>query len=528
MRKPVALLRYQVEVFASKPLLVIGDKEYSCEEICRRAGETAGAMHAAGVERGDRVAILCGNRIEFLAYFLGCAWLGAVAVPINQSSRGPQLQHILKNSGAKLLVIEAYIAEALEVLDAGPLSLTDIWLLSNDGCPSHVTIGEFSCVSAPQGGPFIEPVESRPSDTCAIIYTSGTTGASKGVMCPHAQFFWWGLNCVESLEIGSNDVLLTTLPLFHVNALGAFFQALISGATLVVLERFSASGFVPSLQKYKATITYLLGAMASILLSTPINDADRNHGTWRALAPGVPAAFAKAFEERFGIGLINGYGSTETNAVISGTLLEHARGSMGLVRPGYHAEVFDEDDNVVPHGTSGELVIRSDIPHSMAIGYFNEPEASLASRKNLWFHTGDRVYRDEGGHFYFIDRMKDAIRRRGENISAFEVEQVLLSHPAVAHAAVFAITSEMGEDEVMAAIITHEGRAIAPEALLDFCQPRMTYFSVPRYVDFLDALPVTENGKVQKFKLRARGVTDTTWDREKAGYSIRKNVRRPT
>jgi crotonobetaine/carnitine-CoA ligase len=370
----------------------------------------------------------------------------------------------------------------------------------------------------------MEPADVPASDLAAILYTSGTTGPSKGVCCPYAQFFWWGVNSIDILELTAEDILLTSLPLFHVNALNSFYQALLSGATLVVLERFSASGFVPSLQASGATITYLLGAMVPILLSRPPSDEDRAHQVWRALAPGVPANFGKEFTARFGIGLIEGYGSTETNFVIGDRLADQQPGTMGRTRPGYDARVVDEDDNELPPGVPGELVVRSDIPFSIASGYFQMPDATIASRRNLWFHTGDRVVREADGRFRFMDRMKDAIRRRGENISAFEVEQVLLSHPAVSNAAVYPVASELAEDEVMAAIILHDGPTIAPEALLDFCQPRMAYFSVPRFLLFVDALPMTDNGKVQKFTLREQGITGKTWDREAAGYE----VRRPT
>ena len=186
---------------------------------------------------------------------------------------------------------------------------------------------------------------------------------------------------------------------------------------------------------------------------------------------------------------------------------------------------MDEDDNILPDGTPGELLLRSLYPHAFSVGYHDMPAQTMAAWRNLWLHTGDRVWRDAEGRFYFMDRIKDAIRRRGENISAFEVEQVLLSHPDIAIAAVYPVPSEHGEDEVMASLILRDGAALSPEAVLDFCQPRMTYFSVPRYLRFADALPTTENGKVQKFRLREMGVTPDTWDREAAGYQVARTVR---
>ncbi|MCJ2182449.1 ATP-dependent acyl-CoA ligase [Novosphingobium sp. 1949] len=526
-RRASKLLEIRARESAPTTLLRMAGQDYSAADLIERASRLAHSMREQGVGPGDRVAILCGNRIEMMDLILACSWLNAVAVPINLASRGAQLQHILGNCGARLLAIESALASILDFIDAGAVAIEQVWLIGAEGEDGLVeTVGPWPAAALPEGAGRVDPVECASSDTGAIIYTSGTTGPSKGVCCPHAQFYWWGVNSAEILEITQCDVLLTTLPLFHVNALGAFYQALVSGGMIVVLERFSARGFVPSLREHGATVTYVLGAMVPILLSTAAKDDDADHPTTRALAPGVPADSMKAFTERFGIGLIDGYGSTETNFVIGETLAHQKPGAMGRVRPGYHAMVADAQDDPVPTGEPGELLLRSDIAFSTATGYFEMPEATSESRRNLWFHTGDRVYQDAQGYFYFMDRIKDAIRRRGENISSYEVEQVLHGHPAIAVAAVYAVASELAEDEVMTAIVLHEGARVSPEEILDFCQPRMTYFSVPRFVRFCSKLPSTENGKVQKFKLREQGVTQDTWDREKVGYEVRRDVPR--
>lgn len=506
-----------------KPLVIFGDTRFGYGEMAARAAAAGALLRDAGVARGDRVAIFCGNRIAFLDLFLGCAWIGAVAVPINHFARGPQLQHILGNSGARLIAADADGAAALDHVDPAALALAEVWLLDSEDSPPPAAgpwPASWKVGPMPPLGAGADAASPRPGDMAAIIYTSGTTGPSKGVCCPHAQFYWWGAHSVDLLEIEARDVLLTTLPLFHVNALATFFSALLSGATLVVLERFSASGFTDALRKHRATVTYLLGAMVSILQSTPPSDRDNDHPTTRALAPGVSAALAADFRARFGIGAIDGYGSTETNFVIGDRLADQKPGSMGRVRPGFTARVVDEEDNELPPGVPGELVVRADEPFAMATGYFEMASATVAAWRNLWLHTGDRVVRDADGRFTFMDRIKDAIRRRGENISAYEVEQVLASHPAVAQAAVFPVRSELTEDEVMAAVVLKEGMALDPVALLDYCKPRMSYFSVPRYVLFADRLPMTENGKVQKYRLREIGVTPETWDREAVGYTV--------
>jgi crotonobetaine/carnitine-CoA ligase len=371
----------------------------------------------------------------------------------------------------------------------------------------------------PPGEP-IPPHPVEPADMLAILYTSGTTGLSKGVCCPHAQYFWWGFYAAHLLGVGEGDVLMTTLPMFHTNALTSFYQALLHGATLIVEPRFSASGFIASLAQQKATVTFVLGAMVPILLAQEPRSTDREHSVRVVLAPAVPAHFHRQFTQRFGIGLIDGYGSTETNCIIGASVAEQRPGSMGRLLSGFSARVVDTHDNEVPDGEAGELMLRADEPFAFATGYFGMADKTVEAWRNLWFHTGDRVVRDNGGYYRFIDRMKDAIRRRGENISSYEVEQVIVSHPEVENAAVFPVRSELAEDEVMTAVVLRSGAQLNHAALLDFCQPRMPYFAVPRFVEFVDALPVTENGKVTKYKLRERGVTAATWDRDKAGYKV--------
>jgi crotonobetaine/carnitine-CoA ligase len=509
------MLRRQAERFPDRPLVTAGDQTLSFAQACEVAARSAGTLSAAGIKLGDRVALICSNRIEFLHVFLGCAWLGAVLVPINTASRGLQLQHMLANSGARLLVIEAGLVDNLGQLDYVSLELEKVWLI--DAAPAGFACPCPTMPMSPLGAPR-EAAALRPGDIVAILYTSGTTGPSKGVCCPHAQYFWWGLNTSHLLALRDDDVLCTTLPLFHTNALNTFYQALLIGAHVVYEARFSASAFFATLTQRRATVTYLLGAMVPMLLSRSPDPAERAHQVRVALAPGVPARFHAEFTERTGIRLLDGYGSTETNFVL-GTMIDRQQaGLMGPVFEGFAARVVDEEDNDVPDGEPGELILRADAPFAFATGYFAMPEKTIEAWRNLWFHTGDRVIREPDGHFRFVDRLKDAMRRRGENISSFEVEQVLLSHPAVANAAAFPVRSELAEDEVMTAIVLNRDAQVSEVDLVRFCEPRLPYFAVPRYIELVDELPTTENGKVQKYKLRERGLTPRTWDREAAGY----------
>jgi carnitine-CoA ligase len=506
-----AMLQRQAKRYGSHPLAVTHDDSISFEQAPDLAARFAGTLVGGGIRPGDRVALMCSNRADFFKVYCGCAWLGAVVVPINIASRGPQLQHILTNSGARLLIIEAELLDAFDHVNIGALALECIWCI---GEQVRTAFDRLPVSAVPPRAQAIEPGGTDPAQLLAILYTSGTTGPSKGVCCPQAQYFWWAVNGIRNLEIREADVLCTSLPLFHSNALGTFYKAVLSGSTVVAEPRFSASRFWQSLVQHRATATYVLGAMVPILLAREPTAEERGHRVRCGLGPGVPANLHIAFEQRSGIRLIDGYGSTETNFVIGSTTAEQRPGSMGKICPGYHARVIDRNGDDAPPGDPGELILRSDDPLSFATGYFAMPQETAASFRDGWFHTGDRVVREADGSFRFLDRLKDAIRRRGENISSYEVEQVLLSNPAVAAAAVFAVPSELAEEEVMAAVVRRPGSVLSEDALHEFCKPRLARFALPRFIEFVDALPMTENGKVQKFRLRDRGVGPKTWDHD--------------
>ena len=510
------ILTVQAERHGDRPLLTIGSVTWTFRDAANAAARRAGTLAAAGIGPGDRVALLLANRIELMELVLACGWMGAIAVPLNTAVMGPQISYYLQNSGAKVLVIEGDLVSRLDQVDLGRLALERVWVVGD-------TAGNATRIEPlPPLGPPVPAAAVKPGDSFAILYTSGTTGPSKGVMCPHTQYYWWGINSIELLEIGAEDVLCTTLPLFHINALSTFMQALLSGSRMVLHERFSASAFWQAMGKSGATVAYLLGAMVPILLARPVGAEERSHRLRLALGPGVPPDMIAKFGERTGVRILEGYASTETNFIIGSLIADQKPGTVGRIRPGYQARVVDEDDFEVVPGVAGELLLRADEPFAFATGYFGMPEKTVEAWRNLWFHTGDRVLRDAEGNFRFLDRLKDAIRRRGENISSYEVEQVLLSHPGIDMVAVFPVRSELAEDEVMAAIVPKAGSRLEPAELMAFCEPRMPYFAIPRFLDFLAELPRTENGKVQKFKLRETGPGERTWDREAAGYVPRR------
>jgi carnitine-CoA ligase len=451
-----SLLERQAAAYGSKPLVRWAGEERSFAAMRAAAARMAGGLAALGIAPGDRVAVLSENRLEVLDLWLGCAWRGAVLVPINTALRGEPLEHVLQDSQPRLVVTEPEFPRPAEPLAAHP---------------------------------------AGPGDTAAILYTSGSTGPAKGVLCPHAQWYWWGILTGELLELGEDDVLYTNLPLFHTNALNAFCQALVAGATYVLGPRFSASRFWQRAREADATVTYLLGAMVGILAKGP---DDRAHRLRVALAPATPSELVQPFLGRFGVRLLDAWGSTETNLVIAPPPGEQRPDLLGRVLPEFEARLVE-----------GELVVRSRVPFAFSTGYLG---GAGEGWRDGWFYTGDRVERDDDGWFRFVDRIKDVIRRRGENISSWEVERVLTAHPAVEAAAAVPVPSQLGEDEVLA-IVVSRGK-LAPHELLRFCEERLASFAIPRYVDFVPELPLLPNGKVAKAVLRARGVTETTWDRE--------------
>src|SRR5699024_8930322 len=505
-----SLLQQQAEAHSESTLLTIDDRSYTYTEVRDLAAQTAGMLHNAGVEKGQKVAIMARNRLEVIQLVLGCAWLGVVAVPLNADLRGPQVQHVLENSEARVIGMTSSFVDRLVEIDL-PSTLTEIWCF--DEVPDWFIP---SVVFQPMAhlAEAIPPAACSSRETAIILYTSGTTGVSEGVMCAQAQPDWWGVSVADQLGISADDVLYTSLPLFHTNALNAFVQALVTGAQIVIAPRFSASEYWSQIRYHRATVTYLLGAMINILWSKDPKPDDSLHSLRIALSPATPVELATRFQERFGFTLVDGFGSTETNSTLSAAPYEPRPGYVGVIQPGYEALVVDENDVEVPDGVAGELLLRSHRPFAFATGYYNMPAKTVESWRNLWFHTGDRVIREPDGWFKFVDRIKDVIRRRGENISSFEVEQVIGVLPAVQAVAAFPVKAEMAEDEVMVAITTKQGTTLTPEEIIAHCETRLPRFSIPRFIDLVDNLPTTANGKIRKNVLRDRGRTRTTWDSE--------------
>lgn len=508
------ILKLQAARHGDKLLIASSTRSITYAEAPEVAARNASRLRAAGAGVGDRIVAFLSDGMELLELWFGAAWLGAILTPINTAFRGEQLRHALSVADPALIVTEGGLLSHLRNLAPRPPRAARFWVM--DAAAIADLNSQAPVEPLPPAGELLAAHAAQPGDPIAIIYTSGTSGPAKGVICPHAQFFWWGVLTSEALEASSKDVLFTTLPFFHINALNTFWQALLSGAVFAFRNRFSASRYWAEARQAGATVTYLLGAMANILLKAPPSPADRQHSVRIGLSPATPAEVAAQFHDRFGVRLIDGYGSTETNLVMSNVLDGYAPGTMGRVVEGFEARIVDAQDRELPAGTPGELTLRHTEPFSFASGYFRDPEATASAWRNLWFHTGDRAMRDERGVYHFVDRAKDAIRRRGENISSWEVEQALLTHPEVENAAVVGVPADLGEEEVMAFVAPRNSGPPAPEALIRFLQDRLAYFAIPRYLEFVDKLPETENGKVRKQALKERGIGPATWDRNQS------------
>jgi crotonobetaine/carnitine-CoA ligase len=486
----------------------------------------ATGLAALGLDTGDHVALMMKNSLENIDAWLGLTKAGLPEVPINTAYRGDLLQYIVDQSRSRALIIDEEFVDRLAAV-AADLPGLDHVIVHREGLgvdvggldlPPHMAVHDLTELYVDGEPP--RP-ELRARDTAVILYTSGTTGPSKGVVLAHEHNLTLARHAVSLMRYTSDDVLYTVFPLFHINAkYTSVLAGMDAGARLVMDERFSASRFWDICRDKGVTAFNYQGALLLMLFKQPERPDDADNPVRVAFGAPCPVDIWVPFEQRFGLRLVEVYGMTEIAIATENNLEDFRIGSAGRPSPQYDIEVVDEGDRRVPPNTPGEIVVRPKWPDVMIREYFNMPEATLEAFRNLWFHTGDRGRFDEDGYLYFIDRVKDCIRRRGENISSWEVEKVVNGHEAVNESAAYGVTSDLSEEEVMVAVVLQPGAWLTPEALLDHCQPRMAYFAVPRYVRFVPELPKTPSQRIQKFLLRGEGITADTWDRQSAGYEV--------
>jgi carnitine-CoA ligase len=492
--------------------------EWTYEQTRATVRRAAAALQRLGVAQDDHVLTWLPNSPDALRIWFAINYIGAVYVPLNVAWRGQVLENAVRLSTARFLISHVDLAD--RILDIDRCALTDMLLIGPGardkrlpGLAQH-DAAELAIPAEP--APLQRPI--MPWDNQMIIYTSGTTGPSKGVLC---SYMHCGSCALAFPPLTGEDRNLVNLPLFHMSGTGAVYRMLAKCGSIALVEAFETRTFWDTVRRTQATYLTLLGAMVPFLLKEPAGPRDRDH-TLRKVAIVPLADGFKEFGNRFGVDVYTVFNMTETSWPIISERNPATLGSCGRPRPGVSARVVDENDIEVEPGKVGELVLRTDAPWAMSHGYYGNPEATARAWRNGWFHTGDAFRRNQQGEFFFVDRMKDAIRRRGENISSFEVEAALNGHPDVREVAVVGVPSEFGEDEVLAVVAPVEDRIIDCAALLDWLQPRLAHFMIPRYIRVLPELPKTLTQKIQKHILRAEGIVEGTWDREAAGLRIRR------
>jgi carnitine-CoA ligase len=493
-------------------------ERWSWAEAREHVLDTAAALQGAGVGRGDRVVMWLENSPAALRTWLAISYLGAVYVPLNTAYRGNLLAHVLDLAEARVMVAHADLVERLASVDTGLLAT--VFVVAGDGTPvdglalrpeRELTARRTADPAAPE-----RPIE--PFDTAAVMFTSGTTGPSKAVLSSHQHLYTMGQVSYPGTD--RDDRGLVHSPLFHVTAMSAVCWAMGTGGSVAVISRFSTATFWRDVQALGGTFTVMQGSVTSFLLGQPVTPEEEATPLRQVLlAPLSPDA--EALCRRVGLRYYSLFNMTETSVPIRTGFDPTEMYSCGVPRPGVSARLVDEHDLEVPRGEVGELILRCDEPWTMSSGYYRDPEATAAAWRNGWFHTGDACRQDEGGSFYYVDRVKDSIRRRGENISSYEVEVEVMAHPAVRDVAAIAVPSEYGEDDLLVVVVPEDGAEVDPAELVGFLTERVAHFMVPRYVRMADELPRTPTYKVQKALLRSSG-TDGAWDREAAGIHVRR------
>lgn len=520
--RATCILRYALEHWAKvKPdatYVVFGDgTAWTYGETLRRTKTRAASLEKLGVHQGDHVAAWLPNGAEALLTFFGVNYLGAVFVPINTAYVGSILEHVIENCDAKLIIAHGDLVPRLRVIRLS--SLEKLVVVGPDAeAPSDLAVGHFD--EAETGEPEALGRSIEPWDTQAVVYTSGTTGPSKGVLMSYLHLYTNAGPEAWHFVTGE-DRFLANMPIFHIGGIGLPFVMLARGGSVALWENFKTDEFWNFVRQTECTAAFLLGVMATFLLKESASERDREHKLRLALM--VPLMEnAKEFRERFGVDIYTIFNMTEISSPIVSEPNPTSLGTCGKKRDGVDVRLVDENDCEVPDGAVGEMMLRTDRPFAMMHGYLKNPEATARAWRNGWFHTGDAFRKDTDGNFYFVDRMKDAIRRRGENISSFEVEAEIIAHPDVQEAAAIGVPSPLGEDDVMAIVAPVAGRNIDAEKLIAFLRERLPYFMMPRYIRVMSELPKTPTAKVQKAGLRAEGITADTWDREASSIKIKR------
>ncbi|PGH12165.1 hypothetical protein AJ79_04459 [Helicocarpus griseus UAMH5409] len=491
-------LKVAVQNYPSKVFIRCQGKDVTFQDFDRSVGALASGLRRAGVQTGQRVLVMMKNSIEMVHTWMSTNRLGAVWVPVNTDWRSLTLKNAIVAADATLAIVDSQYTDLVRA--TGAFKTDSIWIhgSANSQSLSKLYLSEQHLE---------ESFAATPATTSAFLYTSGTTGKSKPCVLSHEYFTIQATALIESCKLRTDDVLYCPFPLFHADATAlTVIPSVLLGATAALSPRFTASRFWDEIRETQATVYDFMGATLALIYKQPPNSRDREHRV--RLAWGVPIpAFAEDYERRFGHPLRTLYGSVEASVPIvqEGPLVS---GSCGVLRPGYQLRIADQEDEPLPPNNPGQLLLRSDNPNAFFKGYFNDPANTVRAYANMWLHTGDIAKVDDRGNVFLIGRIKDVIRRRGENVNASEVEEEFLQHPEVVMAATFAIPSELGagtEDDLKVAVKLRSGSKMDEYTLWQWSQQHMGRHQVPKVIEIVEEMKQTPTGKIEKSSLTADG-----------------------
>jgi len=521
-----AWIRQRATVGGDKTALEVSGLARTYSELDASTDRMSAGFAGIGLEPGEHVSLMMLNSLENVDAWFGLQKAGLVEVPVHTASRGTALRYVVDHADARALVLDeaflphlAAIADGLPQLEHVVVNRSEPLEGELPELPGRLAVHDLAELAACDGS--VPQPALRPEDTAVILHSSGTTGPPKGVVLSHAAVLHLTRHIVWLMDYECDDRLYTAFPLFHNNAkYTSVTAALECGGTIVMDKRFPVSTFWRMAREKEITAFNYMGALLMMLFKQPERLDDADNAIRIAFGAPCPVEIWEAFEERFGIRLVEVYGMTESPMTTENRPDDRKIGSAGRESMTYEMRIVDENDEPVPPNTAGEITLRPKIPGALFTEYYKRPEDTVEAWRNLWFHTGDRGRVDEDGFLFFLDRMKDSIRRRGENISTWEIESTINTHPSVLESAAYGVPSELTEFEVMVAVVLRPGESLPPEALLDFCHGKMAHFAIPRYVRFMDALPKNHAERIQKFELRDEGLTRDSWDREEHGYEV--------
>jgi len=499
-------------------------ERYTYSEVLARSRRVAQGFATQGVKKGSHVAVLMENCPQFIYTWFGLALLGAVEAPFNPFHKGSILEYLINYSDAEILVISSSFIDEIRSVEDRIKKVKKIIIEGQYKKESFKTIRAipFSALLQEDAGQL--SVDVRYDDIMALMFTSGTTGPSKGVLITHNQAFFVASQYMNVTGVTRSDVGYCYIPLFHeAPQFGLVLGSMLCGGSFLLTRGFSAADFWQDIRKYNCTASGMFEVVIKILLMAPEQPDDADNPMRVFSTAHITQESQEAFEKRFAVKLVNTYGLTEGDCTIAATYRDIRPGSFGKPRGYFDVQLFDSMDRKVPRGKVGEIALRPRQPHTIFESYYKMPEKTLEALRNLWWHTGDLAYQDEDGYFFFVGREKDMIRRGDENISALEVEKVAESHPDVKECAAVAAYSEVWGEEVKLVIVRREGSKIDPAGIIAFCDERMAYFMVPRYIEFVQSIPRT-GGSGRPVKEQMKPITANTWDRVREGVKIKRET----